>query len=95
MPQAPSSSLLRAHNTTSYDDQWRVYLQQTFSVDQNNGTISTNSLNTNTYFNHRGLMIEVSAPGGLVTKSVYDGAGRVTKTYSTDGAGGIRNPARS
>ena len=38
--------------------------------------------------NHRGLVIEVSAPGGLVTKSVYDGAGRVIKSYKTDGMAG-------
>src|SRR5439155_13577013 len=85
---APSASLLRAHTTDSYDEQGRVYLEQTFSVDQSTGSISTNSLNTNIYYNHRGQAIEMSMPGGLGTKGVYDGAGREIKTYETDGAGG-------
>jgi hypothetical protein len=32
VPQAPSASLLRAQTKTSYDDQGRVYLTQTYSV---------------------------------------------------------------
>jgi RHS repeat-associated protein len=95
VPNAPSASLLRAHSITSYDDQGRVYLQQGFSVDQSNGTISTNSLNTNSWYNHRGQPIEISLPGGLVTKTVYDGAGRATKSYETDGAGGTSWSAAS
>jgi RHS repeat-associated protein len=95
VPNPPSSSLLREHKTTSFDDQGRIYLQQTFSVDQTNGTISANSLNTNTYYNHRGLMIEFSAPGGLVSKLSYDGAGRIIKTYATDGAAGTSWSAAS
>ena len=47
-----------------------MYLEQTFSVDQTNGTISINSLNTNTWYNHRGLVIKVSEPGGLVKVDV-------------------------
>src|SRR5437879_12890 len=50
VPDKPSSSLLRARSTTSYDDQGRVYLTQTFSVDQSTGTVSTNSLNTNNWY---------------------------------------------
>src|SRR5262249_37909674 len=95
VPNAPSASLLRVHTTDSYDEQGRVYLEKTFSVDQSSGTISTNSLNTNIYYNHRGHVIEMSMPGGLVTKSVYDGAGRVIKTYETDGAGGTSWSAAS
>jgi YD repeat-containing protein len=85
MPNAPSASLLRAHQTMSYDEQGRIYLQQVFSVDQSNGTISTNSLSTNYWFDHRGNLIETSEPRGLVTKTVYDGAERAIKTYETDG----------
>src|SRR5258705_379487 len=77
----------RAHTTDYYDDQGRVYLEQTFSIDQTNGTISTNSLNTNSWYNHRGEVIKVSQPGGLVSKAIYDGAGRATKSYTTDGGG--------
>jgi hypothetical protein len=87
VPNAPSGSLLRAHTVTSYDDQGRVYLSQTYSVDPSSGTISTNALNTNTWYNHRGLVIETSAPGGLKTKTAYDGAMRTTVSYTTDGNG--------
>src|SRR5262249_35841814 len=45
-------------------------------------------LNINIYYNHRGLAIEMTLPGGLVSKTAYDGAQRVTKSYETDGAGG-------
>src|SRR5262249_51000406 len=30
---------------------------------------------------------KVSQPGGLVSKALYDGAGRVTKQFATDGGG--------
>jgi YD repeat-containing protein len=87
VPNPPSSSLLREHSTASYDDQGRVYLGHRFSVDQTNGTISTSSLNTNTWYDHRGDVIKVLQPGGVAQKSVYDGASRLTKRYATDGGG--------
>jgi RHS repeat-associated protein len=71
-----------------YDEQGRVYQEQTYSVDPSSGSVSTSALTTNSYYNHRGQMIEESDPGGLVTKKSYDGAGRVTVAYTTDGAGG-------
>src|SRR5262249_40752202 len=64
VPNAPSASLLRAHRTMSYDDQRRVFLASTFWVDQGNGTISASSLNTNTWYDHRGHRIKSSPPGG-------------------------------
>jgi RHS repeat-associated protein len=88
VPQAPSASLLRAQTNTSYDDRGRAYQSQTYSVNSSTGALSTYTLTTNDYYNHRGALIGTSAPGGVVTKDVYDGAGRVTTEYSTDGAGG-------
>jgi RHS repeat-associated protein len=88
VPQAPSSSLLRAQTNYSYDDQQRVYEVQEYSVDPSTGSVSTYALTTNYYYNHRGLVIEESDPGGLVTKDKYDGAERLTVQYTTDGAGG-------
>jgi RHS repeat-associated protein len=87
VPYIPAAyaNRLRAHRTTAYDDQGRVYLTQTYSVDQTNGTISANSLATNFWFDHRRQPIKKAEPGGLVTKTRYDGARRVTKTYLTDG----------
>lgn len=95
VPNAPSASLLRAHTVYAFDDQGRDYLRQVFSVDQTNGTISTNSLNSNTYRDHRGNTIEGAGPGGLVYKFVFDGAGRQIKSYVTDGAGGTSWSAAS
>ena len=73
---------------TSYDDQGRVYQTQEYSVDPSSGSVSTYALTTNYYYNHRGEVIEESDPGGLVTKKSYDGAGRETVEYSTDGGSG-------
>src|SRR5207237_3849651 len=57
------------------------------SVDPSTGSVSTNALTTNHWYNARGLEIKTSAPGGLVTKAEFDGAGRPTKQYATDGGG--------
>src|SRR5262249_9629289 len=43
--------------------------------------------NTNIWRNHRGLTIKTSQPGGIVSKTAYDGAGRVTTQYTSDGGG--------
>ena len=63
-------------------------LTHIFSVDQSAGTISTYSLTTNIWYDHRGDVIEESDPGGLVTKTQYDGAGREIEQYTTDGGSG-------
>src|SRR5262249_15557906 len=87
VPDKPSSSLLRARTTTSYDEQGRAYRTQVYSVDQSNGTVSSNSLSTNVWFDHRGLQLKQASPGGLVRKMAHDGASRLTKSYTTDGGG--------
>jgi RHS repeat-associated protein len=84
VPNPPSASLLRAQTTTEYDDQGRVYQSNVYSVDQSQGTVSANSLTTNSWYNHRGLVIKSSPPGAPVTKTSYDGAGRPTVVYTTD-----------
>jgi RHS repeat-associated protein len=83
----PSAGLLRAYSTTDYDDQGRVYGTHVFSVDQSSGAISSTSLNSGTWYDHRGDVIKTSQPGGLVTKTQYDGAGRAVKSFTTDGLG--------
>jgi YD repeat-containing protein len=89
VPNAPSSSLLRAKSTSSFDDQGRVYESKIYSVDQSTGTVGS-ALTTDNFFDHRGDKIAVYAPGGLATKDVYDGAGRVSTQYTTDG-GSVHN----
>ncbi len=88
VPQPPSSSLLRAQMDYSFDEQGRLYEVQQYSVDPASGSVSTYALTTSYYYNHRGALIEESDPGGLVMKSSYDGAGRPTVVYTTDGGSG-------
>jgi RHS repeat-associated protein len=95
VPDKAPANRLRAYSTSEYDDQGRVFQTHTFSVDQTTGTISANSLRTNFYYDHRGDQIAQSAPGGLWTKDVYDGAGRPVMTSVTDGAGGTSWAAAS
>jgi RHS repeat-associated protein len=87
VPDRPAANRLRARTTYEYDDQGRVFRTHTFSVDQTNGTVSPNSLTTDTFYDHRGEVIKKADPGGLVTKTQYDGAGRVVKAFVTDGMG--------
>jgi hypothetical protein len=85
VPDKPDGSLLRSYSTTEYDDRGRVFATHVFSVDPADGTVSSSSLNTSYARDRRGDVIKRANPGGLVTKTVYDGAGRGTKTYTTDG----------
>jgi len=87
VPDKPSSSLLRARSTTDFDEQRRAYRTSVFSVDQSDGTVSSNSLKTDSWFNRRGFTIKVSQVGGLVSKYQIDGVGRTSKAYQTDGGG--------
>jgi hypothetical protein len=87
VPQAPSSSLLRAQTSYAYNDQGRVYQTQVFSVNPSSGSVSSTALATNDWYNHRSELIKESVPGGLVTKTQFDGAGRPVTVYVTDGGG--------
>lgn len=87
VPNAPSSSLLRSQSTASYDELGRVYLTEVYSVNPTNGNIGSYTLKSNTWYDARGQIIKSTTPGGLVLKSIYDGAGRTTISYATDGGG--------
>jgi RHS repeat-associated protein len=84
VPNKPSSSLLRGYATASFDEQGRVYRTNVFEVNPSSGSISTYSLETDIWYDHRGDIIKTTEPGGLTTKNAYDGAGRVTATYQVD-----------
>jgi RHS repeat-associated protein len=86
-PDAPSSSLLRAKTTTDFDEQGRVARTHVFSVDPISGNPSLTTLDTSTWYDHLGQVIKTVAPGGVVTKTKYDGDGRVIVNYTTDGGG--------
>jgi YD repeat-containing protein len=87
VPNRPSSSLVRAKTVNSFDEWGRVYKSETYSVDPSTGSVSSNALTSQNWFDSRGNLIKSTAPGGLVSKAEYDGAGRVTKQYATDGGG--------
>jgi RHS repeat-associated protein len=86
-PNAPSSSLLRAQTTTSFDELGRVYRADTYSVDPSSGSVGAYTLHTDTWYDARGNVIKTLAPGGLVTKTAYDGVGRPTTVSTADGGG--------
>jgi RHS repeat-associated protein len=87
VPDKPSASLLRAQAEADYDDWGRFYKTQVYSVDPVTGAVSTNALISNVWYDQRGQVLKTAAPGGLVSKAKYDGVGRVTKSYLTDGGG--------
>jgi RHS repeat-associated protein len=80
---------LHAQAVHRYAQQGRVYQDQVSDVGPTDGALANSALLTNHYHNHRGEQMAVSAPGGLWTRTSYDGAGRPTFGYSTDGAGGV------
>ncbi len=84
VPNAPSSSLLKAKTLTYYDDQGRVFETQQFSVDPTDGDVSDTALTTETFYDLDGNLIVTVAPTGEATKMTYDGADRQTHTYITD-----------
>jgi RHS repeat-associated protein len=87
VPDRPAANLLRAKTTSQYDDRGRLFRTDTYSVDPATGAVSAASLTSGTWFDRRGEAIKTVAPGGLVTKDRYDGAGRLVTVYQTDGLG--------
>ena len=83
-----TSSDLQAETITSYDNQGQVYETQVYSVNPSNGDVSASALTTNDYYDANGNLIAEDAPGGLWTKYSYDGAGRQSMEYQTDGHSG-------
>jgi YD repeat-containing protein len=82
------ASDLRAQEVDNYDDQVRVYQTLVYDVNPSTGAVSTSALTTNYYYDHRGDLMAESDPGGLWTKSQYDGAGRDVMDYTSDGGSG-------
>jgi RHS repeat-associated protein len=87
VPDAPPAGLLRAYATAAYDALGRVYQTQIFAVDPATGAVSANALTTDSWYDLRGELIKTAAPGGLVSKTQYDGAGRPVVSYTSDGGG--------
>ena len=81
VPDKPAASLLRSFATTTYDVQDRAFKTQAFAVDQATGTVGA-ALTTSYFYNRRGNVVMTIAPNGPVTQSRYDGAGRLTTSYT-------------
>ena len=83
---------LRTLQGFAYDDLGQLDQVRNYSVDPSTGAVSadaaTNSLVTSIFHDRRGNEVATYAPGGLVTKAKYDGAGRLVLESATDGAGG-------
>ncbi|MBX9582155.1 MAG: hypothetical protein K2X87_17765 [Gemmataceae bacterium] len=88
VPDAPAGGKLRAQSAASYDELGRVYRSEVSSVDPATGAVGA-SLKADAWYDARGYAVKTLAPGGLVTKTAYDGAGRVAAAYTTDGGGDI------
>jgi RHS repeat-associated protein len=87
VPQKPTSSRRRAQQDILYDEEGKVYIAKNFSVNQSSGALSSSAMTTNTFCDRRGNPIKASFSGGLVSKSVFDGAGRAKTRYVSDGGG--------
>src|SRR5262249_38519703 len=77
----PPPERLRGRTLWDYDEQGRVYRTREFLVNPDTGALG-GSLNTDVWYGRRGQVLKVAAPGGLVQKARYDGAGRVTSAYT-------------
>jgi RHS repeat-associated protein len=83
----PDPTLLRARQTFEYDAQGRQFASHVFSIEPSDGDISSDSLDTYAWYDAEGRVIKRISPGAPVVKQTYDGAGRLTKSYVTDGGG--------
>jgi YD repeat-containing protein len=83
--QASAAGGMRALTDYKIDDRGQVYRTQQFGVNPSNGSVA-GSLVTNLYRDGRGLVTKEVDPGGLVTETQHDGAGRVIGVYQGDGS---------
>src|SRR5690606_2096722 len=77
VPDAPSSTLRRAKSENFFDERGRVYRTVTYSVDPATGNTAANYLTSDIWYDKRGQVIKQQSPGGPVSKTFYDGAGRI------------------
>jgi len=67
--------------TTAYDSQDRAWKTQAFAVEQGTGAVGT-ALTTSFFYDRLGNVVMTIAPNGPVTQNRYDGAGRLTASYT-------------
>ena len=86
VPDRPGTNLLRGKTERAYDELGREYETREYGVDPATGVPGT-PLTTRAWFDRTGRVVKLAAPGGRVEKAAYDGVGRVTVTFTTDGGG--------
>ena len=82
VPDKPAAGLLRSSQVAIYDAQDRTYRTQELFVDQATGAVGPPRLTTNMFYDRRGNVAMMIAPNAPVTQSRYDGAGRLTGSYT-------------
>jgi YD repeat-containing protein len=86
IPDAPPHAARRAATAIVYDALGRPIRLLNYGVHQTAGYVYE-SQKTAFWYDGRGNIIKQYAPGGLVSKTAYDGANRPTAQYFTDGGG--------
>ena len=82
-PVKPAAGLVSS-GASLFDDRGQVYRTLQYNVVAG---ARSGSLATDYWHDNRGDVIKTRQPGGLVNKSQYDGAGRITVQAATDGGG--------
>jgi RHS repeat-associated protein len=82
VPDKPAAGLLRSSQVSLYDAQDRVFRTQELFVDQTTGAVGTARLTTDMFYDRRGNVAAVYSPNAPVSQSRYDGAGRLTGSYT-------------
>ncbi|OQB80125.1 MAG: tRNA nuclease WapA precursor [Planctomycetes bacterium ADurb.Bin126] len=77
------SGELRAKNEAFYDDQGRTYKTVTYSIDPSDGSQLGSVIDSQTWYNPRGMVMKTSDALGLFSKTQYDGAGRAVASYAS------------
>lgn len=87
IPDRPADSLLRSKNSYSIDGLGQVYREEFYGVNSATGALTTTPTVTQYWFSGRGERVKTLHPGGFVEKFRFDGAGRLTGLFGTDGGG--------
>jgi RHS repeat-associated protein len=81
------SGELRGRTDTAFDDLGRPYQSTMFNVNPTTGNVTAgtgqdgHALTTSAFYDNGGRAVKVADPNGLLHKTTFDGAGRVTATY--------------
>jgi RHS repeat-associated protein len=82
VPDAPDQARRRRFSQNEYDNLSRVFRSQTYLVDQSTGVIASNPLQSETWFDRRGYVLQRTTPSAPAIQSQYDGAGRLVANYT-------------